>query len=279
MNKVIFFDRESRSLREEQIYGKFFLEFLYSSGFIGKLIRFFYCKSKFFSWLYGAVQSLPITKSKVVPFIKKFNVNSSEFEKTEFSSFNDFFIRKLKPEARPLASSALVMPCDGRYRLFRNADEIEVKGQKFNLGALVGKPCSGDLLMARLAPVDYHRFHFPCHCKAKDFELKNGVLESVNPIALLPRLKTLWENKRVVTELETEFGSIYYIEVGATNVGSITQTYTPGERKKGDEKGYFSFGGSAVLMLFEKGRVDFAKDLLENENREIYAKMGTPLSL
>jgi len=113
--------------------------------------------------------------------------------------------------------------------------------------------------------------------------LLNGFLFSVNPIALRRRLRILWENKRFLTILETErFGKILIIEVGATCVGSVRQTYTPVKPVlKGSEKGYFRFGGSLVLTFFEKGRIRLDEDLLENSRNglELYARLSDRMGI
>ena len=101
---------------------------------------------------------------------------------------------------------------------------------------------------------------------------------SVNPLALRDRLSILWENKRFITEIETEdLGKVLVLEIGATNVGSVNFTFVPARSvKKGEEKGYFAFGGSATFTIFEPGRVKLADDLLEQsaQQRELYAKVG-----
>ncbi|RYD40263.1 MAG: phosphatidylserine decarboxylase, partial [Verrucomicrobiaceae bacterium] len=111
--------------------------------------------------------------------------------------------------------------------------------------------------------------------------LIEGPLFSVNPIALRQQLSYLWTNKRTVTELRTErFGKVICMEIGATCVGTIQQTYTPGKRvEKGAEKGYFAFGGSSTITIFEAGSVRLEKDLVENSARqiELYARIGTPM--
>jgi len=99
----------------------------------------------------------------------------------------------------------------------------------------------------------------------------------VNPIALRGSVSYLWENKRVLTEIDAgDLGKVTMLEIGATCVGGIVQTYNPGAVEKGAEKGYFHFGGSMTMLLFERGRVRFDDDLLEHgaEGREVYAKMG-----
>lgn len=256
---IIYIDRESGEKREEQVFGEGALKFLYGTRF-GSFLLPLICRFSLFSKLYGWWQKQWWTKGKVEPFIERYQVDSSEFAKTSFTSFNDFFIRELKPEARPLSKSDLVIPADGRYWFYENVDETDhfiVKGQKFSLQ---NASRYKSMMIARLCPTDYHRFHFPCDCIPGETRLINGPLYSVNPIAIRKNLQLLVENKRCITTLETAWGPIEYIEIGATCVGTIHQTYKPHTPyKKGDEKGYFSFGGSALILLFEN--LSFAKDL------------------
>jgi phosphatidylserine decarboxylase len=162
-------------------------------------------------------------------------------------------------------------------------DGLWAKGQKFNLSRLLGSKQiaeryeGGAALISRLCPTDYHRYHFPCEGDAGNSELLNGFLYSVNPIALRQRVAYLWENKRSLTVLRSQpFGSVALLEIGATCVGSMVQTFLPGSVKKGTEKGYFRFGGSMTMMLFERDRVIFSPDLLEHgaQGREVYARAG-----
>jgi phosphatidylserine decarboxylase len=226
--------------------------------------------------------------------VQKFGVDEKEFllPIEAFNSFNDFFIRKLKPEARPIVggSDMAVLPADGRYLVYPNiaeADGFVVKGKKFSLKDLL--QCStlakryemGSMVIARLCPTDYHRFHFPCNCiPSAPFEIK-GDLHSVNPLALRRRIEILSHNKRACTLLETEsFGKVAFIEVGAMCVGSIHATYTPNAPyNKGDEKGYFSFGGSSLILLFEPNTIVFSEDLIaaSKQKMEVLGLMGQSL--
>ena len=127
------------------------------------------------------------------------------------------------------------------------------------------------MVIIRLNPTDYHRFHFPCNCKASKSKLINGYLYSVNPFAIFKNYKIFKQNKRVLTILETKkFGKILFVEIGATAVGSITQTFSA-EKKylKGGQKGYFSFGGSSIVMLFEKNKIKFDEEFLKMTKRNI----------
>ncbi|MDP4694454.1 MAG: phosphatidylserine decarboxylase, partial [Opitutales bacterium] len=128
-----------------------------------------------------------------------------------------------------------------------------------------------------LCPVDYHRYHFPVSGQAGPSDILDGSLRSVSPLALRRRLSILWENRRARTVVESpEFGEVVVMEVGATCVGGMHSTFTPGAIVKGDDKGYFSFGGSCVTTVFQKGAIRFDGDLNENaaQGLEVYAKMG-----
>jgi phosphatidylserine decarboxylase len=137
------------------------------------------------------------------------------------------------------------------------------------------------MLISRLCPVDYHRFHFPVSGLPGSSRGIPGWLYSVNPIALRKNIRYLVVNKRQITVIQSEpFGVVAMIEVGATNVGSIQQSFVPGiPVAKGDEKGFFSFGGSCVITLFQKGRIAFDRDIAEQSAQQIetFAKMGDRL--
>jgi len=304
MNDIIYVDRLTKKDEKERVYGRFFIELLYGHGILSKMISWIVLQPltriSFFSRLYGFFQSSRLSRSKIRPFIAAFNMNEAEFlePKESFKSFNDFFIRRLNPESRPIApgNDVAILPADGRYLFYSNiqkSDGFFVKGQKFSLEALLGDSCwahkyhQGSMVIARLCPTDYHRFHFPFNCAPERPKLINGPLFSVNPMALKKNVHILAENKRMLTPLQTKnFGTVLYIEVGATYVGSIHQTFAPEEPyAKGDEKGYFSFGGSSIILLFEPFRIDFDHDLLDASNRRMEIRglfgqsMGRALTL
>jgi len=286
---IKYLNRENGQVETEQVYGEGFLRWAYGNP-LGKLALHSFVKRPFFSKWYGRKMDQPKTAERVAPFLKTYGLGDEDFIKkpSEFTSFNDFFYRELKPEARPLADAPIVFPADGRHLGFAKASGIEdvfVKGQKFDLAGLLGSVAlarkyeKGSLLLSRLCPVDYHRFHFPCAGVPGATRLIEGPLFSVSPLALRQRLSYLWENKRTITELLTEdFGTVICMEIGATCVGTIKQTFTPGQAvEKGAEKGYFAFGGSSTLLLFEPGKVALDQDLLETSARqiELYAKVRT----
>ena len=164
---------------------------------------------------------------------------------------------------------------------------VFVKNQCFDLPALLGsaelaeKYARGTVVLSRLCPVDYHRFHFPAAGVPEAPVRIPGPLASVSPYCLRHNLAWLWTNKRELTVLHTEeLGDVLCLAVGATGVGAIYQTYEPGKAvEKGAEHGYFGFGGSTVMTFFEPGRVKLADDILENTARctETFARMGDVL--
>ncbi|MDN3507351.1 MAG: phosphatidylserine decarboxylase, partial [Simkaniaceae bacterium] len=202
-----YIDRETKEKKVEKVYGGGLIRFLYGKGsFIRPLVTSFSLFSRFYGW----VQKRGFTKGKIAPFIEKYGMDAAEFadQVESFSSFNDFFVRKLKPSARPIASSHGVMPADARYLFFPNislADRFYVKGQKLNLPQLLRSSElaktyeNGTVIFARLCPVDYHRFHFPFDCVAGKSKLINGPLMSVNPLPLSKNIMILSQNKRVIT--------------------------------------------------------------------------------
>lgn len=269
MEPIIYIDRATGQKQQEKVYGQAWLKRLYNNRFFSPIL-YLVTRLPFLSRFYGWCQKQPWSKKKIAPFIKEYNIDTTEFLDPNFNSFNDFFIRKLKPSARPLAASPAIIPADGRYYFYQNIDETDhfiVKGQKFNLSTLLNAPADRykTMIIARLCPVDYHRFHFPADCVPGHTRLINGPLYSVNPIAIKQNISIFTENKRYITPLHTtQFGTIQYIEIGATFVGSSLQTYTPNNPyAKGDEKGYFAFGGSALILLFEEGKLQLDPDLVQ----------------
>lgn len=289
-NEIVFFDRYKGKPCVERVYGDKYMRWTYGT-LAGKIALAAVVKRAWFSRWYGWRMNRPASRRKIKPFIEEYGLDSREFtcKPEDFESFNAFFSRSLKPEARPVDSdpATVVFPADGRHLCvpdLSRCDGLLVKGEMFDLQSLLGDAdlaleyANGSLLLSRLCPVDYHRFHFPVAGLAGPARLLNGPLYSVNPIALCQNIHILSTNKRTLSVLETEsLGKVLLMEIGATNVGSICQTYEANSTvSKGEEKGYFRFGGSSTITLFEPGRVQFDEDLLANsaEKRELYAKMG-----
>lgn len=291
---VEYYDRYDRCVKREAIFGEKFLRWAYETP-VGRLTLEALVKRALFSRAYGWWASAPSSRGQVARFVRQYGVNLDEAVQAlpDFASFNAFFTRQLKPEARPIAvdPAAVVFPADGRhlgYQDLSRVTSVYAKGQHFDLPGLLAddglaaRYQSGSAVISRLCPVDYHRFHFSVAGVPGPSRVVNGPLYSVNPVALRRNLGLLTKNKRALTELDggEALGRVLILEIGATNVGSIVQTYRPGiPVERGDEKGYFSFGGSMTMVLFEPGRVELDTDLLEQtaQGRELFARMGDRL--
>ena len=287
---IQFFNRSKGTVETELVYGENWLKLIYDNPF-GKLLLWAAVKKSWFSRWYGWRMSQPASKARIRPFIRKYKLDEEEFDSDPegFRSFNEFFSRKLKPDARPIEqeNAVAVFPADGRHLGVQDLSAnlgFYVKGQKFDLPKLfqseelAGRFRKGSLIISRLCPVDYHRFHAPVSGKISEARLINGSLFSVNPIALRKRLSVFWENKRYLCMIDSDYhGKVAQFIVGATCVGSATFTFSQNQRvNKGEELGYFSFGGSSVLTLFEKDRLRISEDVQQHSqaNIETYAKMG-----
>ena len=290
---ITYFNRSTGRVETEQVYGEAFMHWTYGTR-LGAVALHALAKRSLFSRWYGWRMNRPASRKKVLPFIRQFQVDAQEFADPPdaFRSFNEFFYRKLKPSARPIAPDpdVPVFPADGRHFGFQDISRWEgvfVKGQFFDLRKLVRdeelaeRYRDGTMVLSRLCPVDYHRFHFPTAGVPDRAVLINGPLYSVNPIALRRNIHIFTENKRAYCRLQSpEFGQVLMLEIGATNVGSFDYTYTPGRPVvKGEEKGFFKFGGSSMITLFERDRLRLDEDLVENSRlgRELYARMGDHL--
>lgn len=209
-----------------------------------------------------------------------------EYEERKYTSFNDFFIRKIKESQRKIdhQPNHLISPCDGKlsvYRINQNSRFI-IKNTPYTLKSLLNDEELADyyengiLLLFRLTVDDYHRY---CYIdngkKSKNYQIK-GFFHTVNPVAneVVPVYK---ENTREYTILYSEnFGKVLIMEVGAMLVGKIVNYHEEANVKRGEEKGRFEFGGSTIIVCLEKGRAVIDKDILCNSlnGMETLVKIG-----
>ena len=203
--------------------------------------------------------------------------------KEQFKNFNEFFYRALKPEARPCSAPdnprIIVSPADCRSVVFNKmteATKIWVKGREFSIDRLLGNAypedakryVNGALGIFRLAPQDYHRFHIPVDGIMGKPKLIDGEYYTVNPMAIRSALDVYGENIRVCVPIDSvAHGRVMVICVGAMMVGSTVITREAGQHvKRAEELGYFKFGGSTILLLFEPGKMNFDDDLVDNSS-------------
>ena len=271
---IQYYDRESGLLKTEKVAGEKWLVWLYNNP-VGEATLWALAKRKVVSSVYGNRMDRPSSAKKIQPFVEEFDIDMSTAQTQEFNSFNDFFTRKLKINARPVDtnSTIAVSPADGKilaYADISNSDFI-IKGYRFDIfsflnnASLAQKYFDGTLVIIRLAPFDYHRFHFPISGSLSPITWIDGDYYSVNPLALRKMTEIFCQNKREFTIISNPlFGDVVMAEVGATMVGSIVLTFTGSYVKKGEEKGYFKFGGSTVVLLFEKNKIRMDEDILIN---------------
>jgi len=294
--EIQIFNRRENRMDIEKVYGDNMVKFAYGTP-VGRLLGPVIA-SKMFSQQYGKSQDSLKSADKVAPFLKNFDIKIDQYQKgsfkdnpieTSYKSFNEFFIRKFQEGQRTFTPNNDEMGAFAEARYFGHESmtddlKIPVKGSMLRAVDLIGDAAlaqdfiAGPLMIARLCPVDYHRYHYPDDGKTLEAFTIPGDLHSVNPLALRYRQDIFIKNERRVSILETaHFGKLAYIEVGATCVGKIVQSFDESKPfKKGDEKGYFLFGGSTVVLCGEKGRWAPSDDILTNTKAgiETYIQLG-----
>ncbi|KAK0616063.1 phosphatidylserine decarboxylase-domain-containing protein [Bombardia bombarda] len=242
----------------------------------------------------------PASKAEIQKFIEFHGLDMSEvlLPMSEFKNFNQFFYRALKPDARPCSAPEnpriIVSPADCRSVVFNRIDvatKVWVKGREFSIQRLLGDAYpedvsryasgGGGLGIFRLAPQDYHRFHIPVDGIMREPRTIAGEYYTVNPMAIRSALDVYGENVRVIVPIDSPtFGRVMVICVGAMMVGSTVITRKDGEEvKRAEELGYFKFGGSTIVLLFEPGRMVFDNDLVDNSNEALETLIRVGMSV
>ncbi|KAJ1307812.1 hypothetical protein OPQ81_001894 [Rhizoctonia solani] len=233
----------------------------------------------------GQKYDSPESAREIPAFIEFHNLDVEEIKDPldSFKSFNEFFYRKLKETARPVEEpgnpSRLVSCADCRMMAFEtvsDATRLWIKGREFSVKRLLGETYAheapkydgGALGIFRLAPQDYHRFHSPVDGVVGPMKYIPGEYYTVNPQAIRTQLDVYGDNARKIVPIDSPvFGRVMCVCVGAMMVGSIVTTVKEGEQiARGQEFGYFAFGGSTIVILFEKGKLTWDDDLLSNSN-------------
>ena len=242
--------------------------------------------SRTVSRICGAFFDSALSKPMIPLFIRKHDIDMADYMQTKFSCFNAFFTRQIKPELRPISDDPedLVSPCDGLLSAYHISDGtiLPIKHSTYTISHLLGddpiaqKYDDGVCLVFRLCVDNYHRYcYFDSGRKGENVFL-SGMLHTVRPVALA-RYPVFVRNCREYTVMETEnFGTVTQVEVGAMLVGEIENFQSTGSFVRGQEKGLFRYGGSTVVLLFEKGRVKIPDEIFEDtaQNMENAVQMG-----
>ncbi|KAI5969773.1 PSD2 [Candida margitis] len=235
----------------------------------------------------------PSSKADIASFIKfhKLSLEDCLIDNPDrYPTFNEFFYRKLKPNARVIEDKEnegiVSSPADCRCTVFdsvNDATNLWIKGRNFTLAKLFNgnfqnlnstnlyKPDQCSLGIFRLAPQDYHRFHSPVSGTIGQIKYIDGEYYTVNPMAIRSELDVFGENVRSIIPIKTkEYGTVIMIAVGAMMVGSICLTKQEGDSiERGEEVGYFKFGGSTIILLFDRTKFKFDNDLISNSKSRI----------
>ena len=279
-----YIDRKGNITIEENSQDKF-LRHLYND--LGGRLCLKLMVKPFITRLGGWFLNTRFSARMVPGFVEQNHIDLSVYTKQKFHSYNDFFTRSLKPGQRPVAEdeSVLVSPCDGKVTVSRIGSDscFFIKDTPYTLerllknGKLAERYLGGYAVIIRLTVDDYHHYCYVADGEKSPAVKIPGVFHTVNPAAN-DVYQIYHENTREYCLLKTrQFGTITMMEVGAMMVGKITNS-EPGscQVKKGEEKGYFEFGGSTIVLLLQHGKVRLDADLIENSENgyETIVRMG-----
>lgn len=223
-----------------------------------------------------------LSKHRIRKFIRQNQIDMSEYEETKYTSFNDFFTRKIKDEKRVLLSDneLFLAPADSKLTVYSIDKDtcFWIKDSCYRVSELLQdeelskKYEGGYCFVFRLGVTDYHRYSYIDNGKVISSKKINGIFHTVRPIAF-KKYKVFHENTREYQVLDTKnFGHVIQMEVGALMVGKIVNKECQ-EFSRGDEKGYFCFGGSTIVVLVEKDKVIPDSDILKNSSKDIETRV------
>ena len=297
-NSQYIWDRRNKRRLQPLVYGEETVKAVHAS-WLGRLIYRLILAQPVVSRLLELRDYTSWSRKKIPGFIERYHLDLDSFVLPieRFRTFNDFFIRELRSDCLSFAPGVDVLcsPCEAQLELVRCAkarDSFTVKGVTFSLERLIGDAelaqrfHGADLCSFYLAPQYYHRFHFPVDCEWRQHYVRGNRLFAVNDFSFQYGFRPFDVNVRHVNVLwHSCCGEFIYIEFGATLVGRIHQcsplpkttgTSTSRQAKKGKQKGFFSLGGSSVLMVFAENKVEFSRDILEknHEGLPVWVRPG-----
>lgn len=234
----------------------------------------------------GRFMDSRISVPLIAPFVRMNGIDLSQYTSDDFKCFNDCFTRRIKPGLRPFPeeAGAFASPCDGLVTVYNITDGmvIPVKQSRYSIASLVHSRKlakryeGGYCLVFRLCVDNYHRYGYIDNGMKGVNHFIAGRLNTVQPVALRSH-PVFTENCREFTVMNTEnFGKITEVEVGAMLVGRINNFHERHTFRRGEEKGCFMYGGSTVILLVEKDRIEIDGGLLKASVRgeETPVKMG-----
>lgn len=221
----------------------------------------------------GNFMDTRLSKLCIKSFVRRNGINTDDYVKEEYTCFNDFFTRRIKPELRPVdcGENDFISPCDGMLSAYRLSPDCEfsVKQSFYTVYELIKdrelarRYENGLCLVLRLGVDNYHRYcYLDDGTKSKNHFIK-GRYNPVMPLVSLNH-PVYRQNSREYCTLHTKhFGDIVQIEVGACMVGRIVNHHGEGIMRRGEEKGMFQYGGSTIVLLLEQGILDIREEIFE----------------
>jgi phosphatidylserine decarboxylase len=239
-----------------------------------------------YDWVASSIQYTRWTVKDIEPFIKKHNIDMTEFEPVIYRSYGEFFTRKFRDGVRKFPSEPGNMGAfaEGRYFGWEKLDpdqQFPIKGHSLRADLILGSEerartyAGGPVLVVRLSPVDYHRVHYPDDGTTLRNYSIGGRLWTVQWKALQAKDDILFVNERAVNIIDTaNFGKLAFAEIGAMTVGRVVQIHRTDEPfRRGEEKAMFNFGGSAIVVFGEPGRWLPTEDILKQTGRGVETKV------
>ena len=272
----MIYNREAKTISKDKQYGRIYLNFLYNNILGRVILKLIICPV--FSKIYGKYNNMSISKKRVDTFIKKYNIDTNEYEKKEYSSFNEFFTRKRKAIYYDKEKNNFIAPADSKLMVYKIKDDmtIKIKQSIYTIEELIEDQMNleqfknGNCLVFRLSMDDYHRYCYIDDGTIEKIKKIKGKLHTVSSIS--NKHKVYSQNTRICNYMTTDnFGKIIYIEVGALLVGKINN-YNKNKYNKGEEKGYFELGGSTIVIL-TNDRIKIDNDIIEYSNKGIETKV------
>lgn len=264
---MIVVDRKTKKETEYRPGG--LVKFLYNNV-IGRIILKL-LSNQIFANLGACFMNSRLSKFMMNSKIKEYHIDMTKFINKEYNSYNAFFTRKLKKIEFDSNKNSFISPCDSKLMILKLDENrlFNIKGSLYNMNQIINDDVvfnykNGYVLIFRLSVNDYHRYSYIDDGTRSDFKYIKGELHTVQPIAY-DKVKVFHRNSREWCILHTDnFDDVIECEVGALLVGKINNDKEKTSFKKGDEKGYFSFGGSTIILFVKENVVSFDEDILNN---------------
>lgn len=274
---VKYYNRKTKQIEQENSNQEKLLNFLYHTP-IGRFCLWSFVARPWVSKLRGVYQNSHLSKKDIIPFIEKNHIKNIEQPIDSFECFNDFFARTKTLDIKDKSSNCFVSPADSKLQIFDITDELKLKIKQsvYDVSDILDdekmakKFSGGQCAVFRLCVDDYHRYHFVDNGALIFHKRIKGELHTVRPVS--EKYNVFARNSREVSIIRTaNFGDIAYIEIGALLVGKINN-HNKITHRKFEEKGYFEFGGSTIVLLLQN-KIEFDKDIVEKNQQGLEVKV------